>query len=463
MDFLNLIRAEICHVEAIQLLPGPPPRLYCHQCQKDIIGNIYDYISRPDPVNYFRSSALAQAYAAWTGDVQVPISFPVTDIEGIHDCVNIGQPLHRVRKSVGILRALNAPFTDQPSERTHLDNQFLTEFLHIVYEHPKSSGGGGGGSAAAAGGGGETTASHERMALDALIKSMHKILTATANPFDTYFNVLVPYVQACVPATTSFRPFPAEKEDANLARELYVQLIRSFQIRKRFGKYAIPFDVLHVMACCYACSNNMDLVGNWALDFLIRTCRGEFFWAAASQEVNPFLETMQRLVAREYSYRKKTDYYQSVIKPIRSGESIEHYSQMWQPLHEMQVYLHRRFTVPGVSQDVLDVAFTHCFPALLFTKHPDQLGFTMGYNHLIMTMNRRNGHLPKGAFKQAKRVHGVVQRFVERVLQFEGNRPIIWTLDTVKLFFASDPHFEEEMMQVIQMIVTDVEEEEEEE
>lgn len=448
MDFLNLIQDKICHVEAIQLLPGGP-RLYCHQCQKDIIVNLYDYISRPDPGDYFRSSALAQAYAAWTGDLQVPISFPVTDIEGIHDCVNIGQPLHRVRKSVGILRALNAPFTDRPSERTHLDNQFLTEFLRIVYEHPKSS---------STGGGSET--SHERMALDALIKSMHKILTATANPFDTYFHVLVPYVKACVPATTSFRPFPAEMEDANLAKELYVQLIRSFRIRKRFGKYAIPFDVLHVMACCYACSNNMDLVGNWALDFLIRICRGEFFWAA--QDANPFLGAMQRLVASEYSYRKKTDYYQSVIKPIRSGESIEHYSRMWQPLHEMQVYLHRRFTVPGVSQDVLDVAFTHCFPALLFTKHPDQLGFTMGYNHLIMTMNRRNGHLPKGAFKQAKRVHGVVQRFVERVLQFEGNRPIIWTLDTVKLFFASDPHFEEEMMQVIQMIVTDVEEEEEE-
>lgn len=440
MDFLNLIQTKICHLDAIELLAGP--RLYCNRCQKNVIGNLYEYISRPDPENYFRSSALAQAYAAWTGDLQVPISFPITDIEGIHDCVNIGQPLQHVRKSVGLLRALNAPFTDQPLERTNLDNQFLTEFLHIIYEHPKSTG----------------ESSHERMALDALIKSMHTILTVTANPFDTYFNVLVPYVQKCVPA--SFQPFPSEKEDANLAKELYVQLIRSFRIRKIFGKYAIPFDVLHVMVCCYACSNNMDLVGNWALDFLIRICRGEFFWEA--QDANPFLEAMQRLVAGEYSYRKKTDCYQSVIKPIRSGESIEHYSRMWQPLHEMQAYLHRRFTIPGVSQDVLDVAFTHCFPALLFTKHSDQLGFTMGYNHLIMTMNRRNGHLPKGAFKQAKRVHGVVKRFVERVLQFEGSRHIIWTLDTVKLFFASDPHFEEEMMQVIRMLVEDVEEEGEE-
>lgn len=443
MDFLNLIRNKLCHGEAVALFPGPI--LFCNVCRKDLLGNVYEYINRPDHENYFASSALAQAYAAWTGDVHVPMSFPITDIEGIHDTVNVGQSLQRVRKSVGLLRALNAPFTDRPTERVHLDDGFLTEFLNAIHEHPNAA------AAAAA------DSSHERMALDALIKSMHTLLTVTSNPFETYFNVLVPFVQKCNPTCP---PWRARPENENLARELYDQLILSFRIRQNFGKYAIPFDVLHVMVCCYACSNNMELVANWALDFLIRVCRGGFFWTQPQQsDDNPFLGTMQRLVASEYSYRKKPEYYNAVIKPIRSGESIEHYSQMWLPLHEMQAYLHRRYAIPEVSQDVLDMAFTHCFPALLFATHADQLGFTMGYNHLVMTMNRRDGHLPKGAFKQAKRVHGVVKRFVERVLQFEGDRPIIWTLDTVKLFFASDPRFEEEMMQVIRMLVADQDEE----
>lgn len=434
MNFLNLIQDKICHLEAINLLPGPI--LYCNICRKDLIGNIYEYINRPDHENFFKSSTLAQAYAAWTGDVQVPMSFPITDIEGIHDTVNVGQALSRVRKSVRLLRAINAPFTDKPIERPNLDDNFLTEFLNIIYEHPNAE------------------SSHERMALDALIKSMHNILTMNSNPFETYFGVLVPYVQKCDPI---FLPLKTEEEDANLAKELYVQLIRSFLIRKTFSKYAIPFDVIHVMVCCYACSNNMELVGNWALDFLARVCRGEFFWTQYPD--SPFITRLKQLITSEYSYRKKNDYYKAVIKPIRMGESIDCYSQMWQPLHEMQAYLYKRFANSNVSQEIMDIAFTQCFPAILFGDHADQLGFTMGYNHLILTMNRRNGQLPKGAFKQAKRVHGVVKRFVERVLQFEGNNRIIWTLDTVKLFFASDPHFEDEMMEVIRMLVVDEDEE----
>lgn len=436
MDFMNLIQNKICHLNALTLVPGPV--LHCQQCQRDVLGNIYEYINRPDHGTYFHSSALAQAYAAWTGDEHVPMSFPITDIEGIHDTVNVGQPLSRVRKSIRLLRALNAPFTTQPlSTEETLDESFLTEFLNIIYEHPNAE------------------SSHERMALDALIKSMHKILTMTSNPFETYFHVLVPFVQKCV---ETFQPLPATPEDPNHGRELYLQLRRSFAIRKMFGKFAIPFDVLHVIVCCYACSNSMDIVGNWALDFLARIARGEFFWGRYPD--CPYVKTMQRLVSKEYSYRKRTDYYNAVVRPIRSGESIHCYSTLWAPLHDMQAHLRKRFSLPDLPDSVLDVAFTHAFPAVLFQDLADQLGFTMGYNHLIMTVNRRNGQLPKGAFKQAKRVHAVVKRFVERVQQFEGGQPILWTLDTVKLFFASDPHFEDEMMQVIRMLVADDEEEE---
>lgn len=170
MAFLNLIRQDLCHAESLVL--GPGPTLYCTACQKQVMV-IYDTINQPHE-DYFRSSQLAQAYAAWTGDEQVPMSFPLSHIEGIYDLIVTGQPLNRVRKSIRLLRALNAPFTTEAHVQLTPDMQtLLPDFLNIIYEHPHA----------------EST--NERKALHALMKSMHDILSVkdALNPFETYFSV----------------------------------------------------------------------------------------------------------------------------------------------------------------------------------------------------------------------------------------------------------------------------------
>lgn len=441
--FLNLIHRDLCHAEAV--VPHPGPALYCTACRKTPIPNVYEYINQARP-DYFASSELAQAYAEWTGDAQVPMSFPLSHIEGILDTVVVGQPLERVQKSVRLLRALNAPFTTDPNVEHVPDmDTFLPDFLNILYRSPAAD------------------TPDEQKALEALMKCMHDIFSQrdALNPFDIYFKVLVPYVTACL---TDWHPFAAEPPHPNLARELHTQLVRSFYVRQLFGRYAIPFDVIHVMVGCYACSCNMDVVGNWAIDFLARVCRGEFFWQRFPQCV--FVRAMQALVDREINYKRNTHYYKSVVKHFKSGDVIDQYSQMWQPLHEVQAYLKRRyFDLPHlqkVPSDVLDMAFAHTFPAALFRDCADQLGFVMGYNHLIMTMNRRSGYVAKGAFKKARLIHDVVRRFVTKLLAFDaGNasQKAVWNLDMVRLFFASDSDFQAEIMKVIHILVMEEDEE----
>lgn len=435
MSFLNLIRNDVCHAD--HLVVGPGPSLQCTVCQKQVI-LVREIINRPDS-DYFRSSQLAQAYAAWTGDEEVPMSFPLSHIEGIYDGVVVGQPLSRVRKSIQLLRALNAPFTTDPTVTAPPDTMqtFLTEFLDILYQQR------------------EAKSSDEEDALHGLMKSMYDILTSkeAPHPFQTYFSVLVPFVQT---AAVQWQPMPAEPEHPNLARELHTQLIRSHLIRKMFSRYAIPFDVLHVMVGCYACSCHMEVVGNWALDFLARICRGEFFWKQYPH--SPFIQKMQRLIRK--NMRHGEDFCRWVIRPLKYGESKECYSTLWLPLHRFQALLRKHFFLPKMSPDVLEVAFQHAFPAVLFNDYADQLGFMMGYNHLILTVNKRNGQLPKGAFKKAREIHDVVHRFVQKMQRFEeGGKKPIWNLDMLKLFFASDEQFHQEIMNVVRCLVKEEEEE----
>lgn len=428
MMFLDLVRNDMCHADSMTL--GPGPSLHCNVCGKH--WNVNEYMNRPN-ADFFHSSQLAQAYAQWTGDQTVLMSFPLSHIDGIIDTIVVGQSLDRVQKSISLLRALNAPFTTEPHvQRTSEMDTFLADFLNILYENPKV----------------ESTS--EWVALQHLIRSMHGIVTVkdAIKPFDMYFTNLVPYVQRCLP---EWHPIRAEPPHPNLARELHTQLILSFHIRSQFGRYAIPFDVIHVIVCCYACSCNVDVVGNFAIDFLVRICRGHFFWKRFPD--CDFVHTMQHLVETTINYKTNAHYYKNVIKWFKKGETIDQYSQMWYPLHEVQAFLKRHYVVPTTTPDVLDMGFAQTFPSVLFKECPDQLGFTMGNNHLLLSMNRRTGQLPRGAFKKARRIHDVVRRFVCKILDFDGDKTEYWNLEVVKLFFASDPNFHKEIMEVVHMLV----------
>lgn len=408
------------------------PTLYCNLCRKGF--DVYEYVKTPSS-DHFRSSRLAQAFSEWTGDENVPMNFTVVDVEGIFPKTIAGQSLSRVRKSLRLLKTLNAPFVDTPTRletnRLPETETFLVDFLNIIYEHPN------------------TESSNARMVLDGLIRAMHDLLSSKdmADPFECYFNDLVPYVQQCLP---DWQRLAVDDSHPNLAAQLLVHFQTSAAVRKTFGKFSIPFDVIHVMVSCFACSVDMEMVGNWVLDFMGRICRGDFFWKRHLE--SPFVQTMNHVLKREITPKKlrQRELY-DVVKNMRLGDSSEHYSTFLKPFHEVQMLLRKYFRVNDES--VKEMAFVQTFPAVCFQDHGDQLGFTMAYNFIVQTINSNNGVVPKGTFKTAKQIHKKVQKFVHKIKDFEtANMP--WTIHTFQLFLTSDPDYEREISETLGMLFT---------
>lgn len=425
MTFLNLISNDICHPENVHLQPGPT--LFCNQCQNSF--NVYELITKPS-TDHFRSSQLAEAFFEWTGDENVPMNFTLVDLEGLFPVCVVGQSLNRVKKGLRLLKALNGPFMTR-SEINHFPDMdtFLIDFLNIVNEHSNEE------------------SSQARAILDVLIKGMHDLLSCKEiiNPFETYFNDLVPYVKKCL---SQWEPVHLSEEYPNLAHELLVHLQLSSAIRQSFGKYSIPFDIIHVMVSSYICSADMSVVGNWVLDFMARVCRGQFFWKAYPD--CPFVAKMNRVIQQNIDHRKHAAYAQT-LKAIRLGDAIEYYSEYLRPFHQVQMYLKSQFC--SKNDSVAEMAFNQIFPAVCFQDHGDCLGFMVGSSYLMQIMKRSNGNPPKGSCKKAKQLHAKIQKFVGKIQKFDSGPFLFWTLDTFQLFLMSDSSYEQEIQDLFGIVL----------
>lgn len=451
MEFLKLIPDKICcSPDRVVLMPGPT--LICNACGKDLIGNVHQFINQPHPGDFFRSSQLAQAFADATGG-DVPMSFPLIDIKGIRDTIVFGQSVSRVKKSIRLLRALNAPFTTRPCSGGELNSDdtadFMSDFLNIIHEHP------------------EAKRSNERVLLDALLQNMHDMFKGREeNPFNVYFTQLVPFVQNCLSFEWKPLDAAAEPEDVNLARELYRQLSMSYMIRSVHGRYVIFFEVLHIMVCMYACSSDINVVANWALDFLARICRGQFNCMRYAD--CKFVEILKRIIQREYSNTKNNAVVKHVINPIVRGESSEQWSEAWKPLHEMIGNVARKFfdVTKGVPGPVKELAVVLYVPAVLFRDHGDQLGFAMAYNHIRSNCGKNLEPYRKAVFKEGKRIHLLAREFVNKMNEFEKGKSgttVWWDMNMVHLFLLSDPDFETQIVKVVRTLMMQDENDDEDE
>lgn len=433
MPFVNLLRDIVCHPESVAVSSGRT--LYCGTCQKELIPDVYAFVLQPFE-DHFHSSALAQAFHAWTGDDRVPMTFPVVDLEGILSKRVVGQTLKRVRECVHLLRAINAPFTSDPSAGASppdLTNGFLARYMESVVAHQKS-----------------VEMSTEQRMLNHIVQGMLQVVRSDefAEPFDFYFQTLVPFVRNCA---MSWTPFPALPPEANAAKELLIQLQRSDQIRRTFGIYSVPFDVIHAMVASYGCSHDLEMVGNWVLDFMVRLCRGSYFWKRYPDCV--FVKAMHRCLSTEVTRRNHMPLYR-VLQQIRQGQAVHGLSSLWKPYLQLVALVDQKYQVRGMSSDVLRMACHQMFPAVLFEDHADQVGFTMATAHLVMTVDHRSGQVPKGGFKKARQIYETIQRFVLKVCQFESDPPTIWTLDTLRMFLLCEPHLEKEIVSVVQLLLT---------
>lgn len=428
MQFIDLIAQDVCHPKSLQLQKHPP-ELYCTVCKNCPISNIYEYIVQEFP-DHFHSSELAQAYYNWTKDEKTPMTFTLVDIQGIYPGRIVAHSILQIRESVDHLTAINAPFTTKPAvEHTDAMNTFLTRFLDTVSQHKNSS-----------------TDFH---VIEQIVEGMHHTIQNGdyTNPFQFYMSKLAPYVQTCL---TDWTPIPATEEDPNLAKELLLQLQLSSQIRKVFGKYSIAFDVLHAMIGSYACSSDMEKVGNWVLDLMARICRGQYFW-----KVYPdcrYVQAMNSFLEREVSYKKRPHLYY-VMRAIRQGNASDNLSESWSNYCQLQNLVNEKFTMPHVPFDILQMVCIQLFPAILFEDHSDQLGFALALGHVILTVDPKTGFTRKGSFKKARKIHEIIRRYVNKVRSFEGDSDgSIWNMETLRVFLVSQPNLDEEMRQLTNLV-----------
>lgn len=428
MHFLQMIRNTLCHPEAIVLRNGPS--LHCETCQQEV--NLYAMIAEASDT-HFRSSQLAQAYFAWTQDDQVPLTFTLLDIEGILPKRVRGQTLHHLQKCVQFLRAVNGPFTTEPCPPPDDMGDFFKQYVGILSRHRI-----------------ESLNDDQNAMLKGLLNGMEQLVQSDefANPIEYYFQKLVPFVQR---AHTAWIPLEASPPKATVAEEIWEQLKRSSAIRKTFGPYSIPFDIIHVMMGCYVGSSDADLVSNWVLDFMVRVCEGRYFWSAYPE--SPFVKAMQHFLQKEITYRNRVHLYQ-VIREIQKGNAIDCLPVFWQHFAELQKFINEKFNVPQVPYDVTQVAIEQTFPAVLFQECSDYLGFIIAMGYISIHTQVKKGIIEKGSFKKARGIHKTISSLVQAVRKFNASSEILWTNDTLQQFFVSIPNLEQELVQLIQLICT---------
>lgn len=418
MEFVKLL--PICHPESAIL--DVNRNIYCDLCKKIVIVDIFEYVRQPFD-DHFYGAALAQALYECTGNDQVPLPFTVVDIDGILPKRVTGQTLQHVRKCIEFLRAINAPFTTNPSHKMCPEmGQFMTDYLKMV--------------------------DSDHTLLNQLIQGMHQVLNADkefSNPFEFYFSKLVPYTQKCI---DGWKPLQAMPPDANLAKELWIQLSQSNAIRKMFGIYCIPFDAIHAMVASYACCSDPDMVGNWVLDLMARICSGNYFWQRYRDCI--FVKTMQNVLKTEVTLRNHMALYHT-MRQFQNGNAIDCISTQWTNYLQLAKLVHSKFHVPQTTYDVNELACNQMFPAVLFENQGDLFGFILSSTHLMMSVDPKRAMVPKGAFKKAREIHRIVKRFVDSVFRF--NQPI-WTLDTLQLFLAAEPNLEREISEVFRLLIT---------
>ncbi|KAF8784052.1 Deoxyuridine 5'-triphosphate like protein [Argiope bruennichi] len=412
MDFLNLIESHICHGrQNVRLVDGIS--LQCSLCQSKIIENIYTFTSsQEDP---FVSSRLAEAFARWTGDENVPVSFILIDVEGILPSRISGQSLKVVRETVEALKALNYPFTNEGKNdvmMTPLMVNFNDRYVGAICDITAKF----------------TADTSEKIIVNQLIETLNQLVESSDkfNVFDYYFKKLVPFVKSF---DRTWIPLPPENYNENdtLVGQLMDQLKRSSIIRKRFSQYCLLFDVIHIILGCYVCNTDFQAVSNFVLDLMARVCRGQFFWK--NYESHELVQTIQQVLKTSISYKQRPEFHY-VIREIRQGNAVESLSNFLPQYILLKSFLYNK--LPQFDSIVIN----ELFPAILFEDYASQGAFSMALMHVSRNMNPKTGQVKKGTYQTARRMGRFIKTFIERVKEFDTIK-IPWTLDVLKLFMVA--------------------------
>lgn len=425
---------------SIIVRPNERPSIRCELCPNSPVPNVYAFIHTISGENLWEACELAQLYFELTGDGNVPIPFVLLSIDGIIDKRIEGQTLKRLHAAVRLLKAINHPFTqddsfDPPSDEM---DHFLEDYMNTLAAAKRPD---------------EPLKENQEIVLNHLMTHLHQMLESNdfqQNKFDFYFKKLVPYVKAC---RGNWVPLPASKPEPNLIKQLLQELQRSQAIRKMFSPYCIPFDIFHVLLGCYACCSDIEMVANWALDFIVRVCRGNFFWK--NYEDCEFVQQTLHLLNAEISYKKNTDFYY-VKRALQNGEGIECLSENFTKYIQLEQFVKERLRVP---EEFLEMITHNLFPSVLFDTPDMQIAYMIAMGHVASNVDMKTGQVRRGVFSKARRLYNIIKNLVLQVKKFDSQITIPWTIETFKLFMVSDANIDKDLTEIAKVVFEEAEEE----
>ena len=433
MEFLNHVQPLLCHdpqyvkvVTAADSQPG----LQCQYCLQML--PVYAYVDQVAERDANEACRLAEMYYEWTGDHKIPVRFPLIGIDGLLPKVIENQTLGRISTSVRLLKWLNAPFT-QNAEVTSIDtikvhlNDLLKNCIEKMKESQKNESR-------------ESENASSFNVMNSLVEMFESRVTDTnCIGFELYINTYVPFVKSCKNDDTLWLP-PDTACTKPLIGQLKEQLLRSQAIRKLYSMYCYPFDIFHVIAGSYSCCSDIDVLQNWLLDFVIRVCRGQFFWKQF--ESNLQIQHLLNVLKKEVTFKRHNDLHY-LVKQIRDGEGIECMSENLFKYGQLEQLL---------SEKNSETLMRFQFPNVLFDNHYDQLAFTISLIVLQMSVNRRTGQVLKGTYSKVRHLSNLVKNVIRQLHEFDQRVNLPWTDSTFQLFLASNKQLGEQLKEVMKII-----------
>lgn len=444
--FLKLVSSKLCHGESAIVL-GDGPSLQCITCHNTPIPDVYDYIcsQNREPLD---SCRLAQAYYAWTGDEETPVSFIlIGGGDGILSARIERQLLSRLRDTVLILEAVNAPFLTTPgihepgTESREYTEKFAANYVKAMEETAdmcKAS-----------------IPRNTHIVLNQIMKHMHTALENSECPemFKYYFEKLVPFVKHCNPDGI-ITGFQSSISPLNWAHRLVLRMEESQKIRHAYSQFSIPFDVMFVMLGCYVSNVNVDVVSNWMFDLMTRICNGQFFWKQHSSECIS-VKALQGFMSSHFDRRRNTKLYY-VLREIYRGNAAESLSSFLPQYAQIDKLVREKFRIPGASESLVQVAIMHFFPSVLFGDPAEHYAFTIALAHVATHMDSKTGQVVKGTYSKARTIYRTLKKFFQGVKRFSEIQNC-WTKDTLDQFFVYESELQDEILALAKLLVLEVE------
>lgn len=449
--FLDEIRSHLCQCSNDPsgthfYAPFRVRSIRCGRCAHTL--DVYDLISNASSLDAgkdpFLSARLGYAFAEWSGDVHVPCEFLVKIETGKILPTRVRHtPLSHLLKGIKILKALNHPFAEPnaPPPDKKIFQMLVDEYISLMDKVCSSDEA-------------DNNQNGEFLALKLILQNIKAVFTKV-NFFEQYFDILVPYVKsrAGEPWQEAIPVFP-EDNVKSPGLNLYQEIVKSDAVRHIFSKYCVAFDVVYVMALCFICGDDTDLLYNLVCDLAARLCTRYFYIPDASET--------DRLVARflnSHSTPTKNIQFYYLVRQFRQ-QGLEDYlsDDFIKKYGSLELATKNAFRIDD-SHTLNKFKHAQSFPYILFDgRDEDYYGFVMALAFYASKTTAANGIAPKGLISNCKRIYRFVKHCILRVRDFEGGQTpvdVYWTKDTLHLFLCTDAHFEKEMIAMVGMMLSD--------